>query len=125
MSCLLSLLSFGTRALVTPSPEGAIRLREKTLLGGVCAPVVVSAIGHNMVNFGPPNTVPEKFKDRKFYQHNPTVTLMRTTVEEILSHGELCTMGFERRMARSNWLNSTTTSMTRHLPRRLLKSCCF
>jgi uncharacterized protein (UPF0261 family) len=30
----------------------------------------------------PPNTVPEKFKDRKFYQHNPTVTLMRTTVEE-------------------------------------------
>ncbi len=35
-----------------------------------------------MVNFGPPATVPEKFKDRKFYQHNPTVTLMRTTVEE-------------------------------------------
>ena len=36
-----------------------------------------------MVNFGPPNTVPEKFKDRKFYHHNPTVTLMRTTPEEM------------------------------------------
>ena len=35
-----------------------------------------------MVNFGPRNTVPEKFQDRHFYQHNPTVTLMRTTVEE-------------------------------------------
>jgi uncharacterized protein (UPF0261 family) len=41
-----------------------------------------------MVNFGPPNTVPEKFKDRKFYQHNPTVTLMRTTVEENRKLGE-------------------------------------
>ncbi|MBS0203433.1 MAG: Tm-1-like ATP-binding domain-containing protein [Planctomycetes bacterium] len=41
-----------------------------------------------MVNFGPSNTVPEKFKDRKFYQHNPTVTLMRTTVEENRKLGE-------------------------------------
>ena len=35
-----------------------------------------------MVNFGPPETVPAKFKDRRFYQHNPQVTLMRTTREE-------------------------------------------
>ena len=35
-----------------------------------------------MVNFGPPDTVPEKYKSRKFYQHNPAVTLMRTTPEE-------------------------------------------
>jgi uncharacterized protein (UPF0261 family) len=41
-----------------------------------------------MVNFGPVATVPEKFKDRKFYQHNPTVTLMRTTVEENRKLGE-------------------------------------
>jgi len=26
--------------------------------------------------------VPAKFKDRRFYQHNPTVTLMRTTPAE-------------------------------------------
>src|SRR5437667_10909924 len=35
-----------------------------------------------MVNFGPPETVPPQFKGRRFYQHNPTVTLMRTTPEE-------------------------------------------
>jgi uncharacterized protein (UPF0261 family) len=30
----------------------------------------------------PADTVPAHFKHRQFYQHNPTVTLMRTTVEE-------------------------------------------
>jgi uncharacterized protein (UPF0261 family) len=36
-----------------------------------------------MVNFGPPETVPERYQARRFYQHNPTVTLMRTTPEEM------------------------------------------
>ncbi len=36
----------------------------------------------DMVNFGAPETVPEKYKGRLFYEHNPQVTLMRTTVEE-------------------------------------------
>jgi uncharacterized protein (UPF0261 family) len=35
-----------------------------------------------MVNFGPRPTVPEKFAGRRFYQHNPNITLMRTTPEE-------------------------------------------
>ena len=35
-----------------------------------------------MVNFGPADSVPPEFRARKIYQHNPTVTLMRTTVEE-------------------------------------------
>ncbi|WP_026572856.1 Tm-1-like ATP-binding domain-containing protein [Bacillus sp. UNC438CL73TsuS30] len=50
--------------------------------GAMGIPQVVSVGALDMVNFGPPETVPEKFKDRKFYQHNPTTTLMRTTVEE-------------------------------------------
>jgi uncharacterized protein (UPF0261 family) len=41
-----------------------------------------------MVNFGPRATVPEKFKDRKFYEHNANVTLMRTTVDENRKLGE-------------------------------------
>lgn len=41
-----------------------------------------------MVNFGPRATVPDKFKDRLFYQHNPTVTLMRTTPDENRQLGE-------------------------------------
>ena len=35
-----------------------------------------------MVNFHGPSTVPPKFKRRKFYPHNASVTLMRTTAEE-------------------------------------------
>jgi uncharacterized protein (UPF0261 family) len=45
-------------------------------------PQVISLGALDMVNFGPPETVPEKFKGRRFYQHNPSVTLMRTTPEE-------------------------------------------
>ena len=36
----------------------------------------------DMVNFNAPDTVPEKYKHRKFYEHNPQITLMRTTPEE-------------------------------------------
>jgi uncharacterized protein (UPF0261 family) len=35
-----------------------------------------------MVNFGPRDTVPAQFRERRFYQHNANVTLMRTTPEE-------------------------------------------
>ncbi|MCL1876166.1 MAG: Tm-1-like ATP-binding domain-containing protein [Synergistaceae bacterium] len=45
-------------------------------------PQVVSAGALDMVNFGAMDTVPQKFKGRNLYVHNPTVTLMRTTVEE-------------------------------------------
>ena len=36
----------------------------------------------DMVNFGEPASVPERYKGRRFYQHNAQVTLMRTDVEE-------------------------------------------
>jgi uncharacterized protein (UPF0261 family) len=45
-------------------------------------PYVGSVGALDMVNFGPPDTVPERYKSRTFYQHNPNVTLMRTTPEE-------------------------------------------
>ena len=51
-------------------------------------PQVISVGALDMVNFGPIATVPEKFKDRKFYKHNATVTLMRTTVAENHQLGE-------------------------------------
>ena len=52
-------------------------------------PQVVAPGALDMVNFGPPETVPEKFKTRRFYQHNPTVTLMRTTKEENAQLGRI------------------------------------
>jgi uncharacterized protein (UPF0261 family) len=45
-------------------------------------PQVISVGALDMVNFGPPDTVPERFRGRRFYQHNPNVTLMRTTPDE-------------------------------------------
>ena len=45
-------------------------------------PQVVSLGALDMVNFGPKETVPEKFKNRNLYVHNENVTLMRTTKEE-------------------------------------------
>ena len=45
-------------------------------------PYVGSCGALDMVNFGPPDTVPERYRGRTFYQHNPQVTLMRTTTEE-------------------------------------------
>jgi uncharacterized protein (UPF0261 family) len=50
-------------------------------------PYVGSVGALDMVNFGPRNTVPEKFKSRKFVIHNPSVTLMRTTRDENRSMG--------------------------------------
>jgi len=53
-----------------------------TAAGKRGVPQVISVGATDMVNFGPPQTIPERFGDRKFYHHNPTVTLMRTTADE-------------------------------------------
>ncbi|SFD43837.1 Tm-1-like ATP-binding domain-containing protein [Roseivivax sediminis] len=45
-------------------------------------PYVGSVGALDMVNFGAPDTVPERYAGRLFYEHNPQVTLMRTTPEE-------------------------------------------
>jgi uncharacterized protein (UPF0261 family) len=50
--------------------------------GAAGVPQVVSLGALDMVNFGPKDTVPERFAERNLYVHNPTVTLMRTTAEE-------------------------------------------
>jgi uncharacterized protein (UPF0261 family) len=75
------------------------------LVGGVCiagpdrltaagkmgVPQVIAPGALDMVNFWGPNTknVPEKFKDRLFYFHNPMVTLMRVTKEECIELGKI------------------------------------
>ncbi len=51
-------------------------------------PYVGSCGALDMVNFGAWDTVPERFKARKLYRHNATVTLMRTTADECRAIGE-------------------------------------
>lgn len=65
---------------------GADRLEAA---GHAALPQVIAPGALDMVNFGPPDTVPEKFRNRLFYQHNPTVTLMRTTPEEMAELGRI------------------------------------
>ena len=53
---------------------GAV-IRRRMAYVGACGAL-------DMVNFGAPETVPERYRGRLFYRHNPNVTLMRTTPEE-------------------------------------------
>jgi uncharacterized protein (UPF0261 family) len=52
-------------------------------------PAVVAPGCLDMVNFWAPDTVPAKFAGRRFYKHNPNVTLMRTTPEENAELGRI------------------------------------
>ena len=71
-------------------------------------PAIVSTGCLDMVNFGPPETVPPAFQNRKFYQHNSQVTLMRTTSQE--SHDLGCILARK--------LNLSTGPVTLLLPLR-------
>jgi uncharacterized protein (UPF0261 family) len=51
-------------------------------------PYVGSCGALDMANFGAWDTVPERFRGRRLYKHNPSVTLMRTTAEECRAIGE-------------------------------------
>ena len=46
------------------------------------APYVGSCGALDMVNFDAPGTIPQHYRGRNLYPHNPQITLMRTTVEE-------------------------------------------
>lgn len=58
-----------------------------TAAGETGIPQVVSVGALDMVNFGPRDTVPREFLNRNLYQHNSSVTLMRTTPEECAELG--------------------------------------
>jgi uncharacterized protein (UPF0261 family) len=50
-------------------------------------PYVGSVGALDMVNFWAPPTVPERYKNRLLYKHNPNVTLMRTSPAECAEIG--------------------------------------
>lgn len=45
-------------------------------------PQIVGVGACDMINFGPVDTLPARFKERLIHQHNPTVTLVRTSADE-------------------------------------------
>lgn len=69
---------------------GILRAGPRRLKGAGEAgiPQVVSVGALDMVNFGEWDSVPSQYKERNLYKHNPTITLMRTTVDENRGLGE-------------------------------------
>lgn len=65
---------------------GPERLDAAALTG---VPQVVAPGCIDMCNFWAPSTIPDKFKDRIFYEWNPNVTLMRTTPEDLAQMGKI------------------------------------
>ena len=61
-------------------------------------PQVVVPRALDMINFGPPETVPEKYRNRLFYRHSPKITLMRVNVEESIKIGK--TMAYKLNKAK-------------------------
>ncbi|MER9139405.1 Tm-1-like ATP-binding domain-containing protein [Mesorhizobium sp. M0830] len=68
---------------VLPATEDRFGAIARTRL-----PYVGSVGALDMVNFWAPSTIPEHHRGRLFYEHNPNVTLMRTTAQECRAIGE-------------------------------------
>jgi len=73
-------------------------------------PAIVTPGCLDMVNFYAPDSVPAKFKERTFYQHNPQVTLMRTTPDECAQLGKII----------AQKLNVSTGPVTVLIPRKAI-----
>lgn len=73
-------------------------------------PAIVTPGCLDMVNFGPPDSVPPKFASRIFYPHNPQVTLMRTTPAECTELGRIL----------AEKVNLSTGPVTVLLPKRAI-----
>lgn len=77
-------LDITTSELVDDMVEGMYSAGPHRLeaAGAMGVPQVISFGALDFGNFGPKETVPWKFKDRDFFFYAPSITLMRTNVEE-------------------------------------------
>jgi uncharacterized protein (UPF0261 family) len=57
--------------------------------GAMGVPQVISLGAYDFANFGPKETIPEKYRGRDFFFYTPSITLMRTTVEENILFGKV------------------------------------
>ncbi|MEO5735771.1 MAG: Tm-1-like ATP-binding domain-containing protein [Rubrivivax sp.] len=88
------------------------------LFGGVCTagadrfeaavhsglPWVGSCGALDMVNFGAPDSVPERYRGRLLHHHNATVTLMRTSTDEMQQAGRWIAEKLNRSSGPVCWL---------------------
>jgi uncharacterized protein (UPF0261 family) len=81
---IAGVLDITTTELADELVRGALSAGPDRLeaAGARGVPQVICPVALEIVNFGPRDTVPAEFAGRTFYQHNPSVTLMRTTPAE-------------------------------------------
>ncbi len=89
---------------------GILNAGPNRLEAGVEAgiPQVISLGALDMINFGPVSSLPQQMQGRLMYEHNPTTTLIRTTVQENHLLG--------KKIAEK--LNRATTPLTVMIPQR-------
>lgn len=87
---LAGVLDISTTEICDLVAGGVLAAGEHRLdaIARTAIPYVGSCGALDMVNFGAPDTVPAPYSDRLFYPHNPQVTLMRTTSDEVRAVGE-------------------------------------
>jgi uncharacterized protein (UPF0261 family) len=85
--CDLSLHEIGDR--LAGGLHGAIRDDRLTAAGEMGIPQVIAPGGVNYVVLGPLNTLSEEMRSRKRIVHNPNLTLVRLTPEELSQVGKL------------------------------------
>jgi uncharacterized protein (UPF0261 family) len=78
------------------------------MAGALGLPQVVSVGAVDQITFLPPSAVPDDYKDRTSYQHNPAVTLIRSNQKEMALFGRVL----------SEKLNRATGPVTVFLPLR-------
>jgi uncharacterized protein (UPF0261 family) len=88
---LLGVLDVTTTELADELVGGVLSAGPErlTAAGALGIPQVVSLGALDMVNFGPRDSVPAAFRGRRLYEHNASVTLMRTSVEECRQLGRI------------------------------------
>jgi uncharacterized protein (UPF0261 family) len=88
---IAGVLDITTTELADELVGGVLSAGSKRLeaAGAEGIPQVVAPGCLDMVNFWEPESIPETYRDRTFYRHNPNVTLMRTTVDENRRLGEI------------------------------------
>ena len=76
-----------TQELVNgPFSAGPERMRAAGQRG---IPQVVAPGGIDFIIYGPPDALPEPYRRRKIMRHTPTISLVRTSAEEMAAVGEI------------------------------------
>jgi uncharacterized protein (UPF0261 family)/ABC-type branched-subunit amino acid transport system ATPase component len=80
-----------TTSEVTDHLLGGVLSAGEDRMGAIIrtgVPYVGACGALEMINFGAPETVPERYQGRNIYHHNPQVTIVRITAEEAIKIGE-------------------------------------